>query len=94
MFYAETKNGKPAWNVIGNTYNLRKILSKAGAEFFGPFKSWSFYQEESPEAKILELLKQETTFSKLEFEGERNISPENLPKSVIEMLPENIHLVR
>lgn len=88
MFYAETKNGKPAWNVIGNTYNLRKILSKAGAEFFGPFKSWSFYQEESPEAKILELLKQETTFSKLEFEGERLISPENLPKSVIEMLPE------
>jgi predicted RNA methylase len=48
-----TKTGKTVWEVTGDTKTYKDYLSKLGARWYGPKKSWSFYTEEDPAAKIL-----------------------------------------
>ena len=47
-----TNNGKPVWNVSGNTRQHAEEIRKAGGRWYGPKKVWSFYGDEDPSDKI------------------------------------------
>lgn len=65
-----TKNGKPVWEVSGNTKPYAEEMKKAGGRWYGPKKVWSFYGEEDPTARILEALpKKEGTQGTAETKG-------------------------
>lgn len=65
-----TNNGKPVWEVTGETKQYKDYFNKMGARWYGPKKSWSFYTEEDPTAKILAKL------PKLEKKEEVTAKPE------------------
>lgn len=46
-----TNNGKPVWNVSGNTKTHMDIIKRAGGRWYGPKKVWSFYNDD-PSAAI------------------------------------------
>lgn len=53
---AITKNGKPVYEVSGNTKPYAEYIKRAGGRWYGPKKVWSFYGNEDPSNKILENL--------------------------------------
>lgn len=54
-----TKNGKPVWEVTGNTKEHKDMLKRLGARWYGPKKSWSFYKGD-PTADIARELAPDT----------------------------------
>lgn len=50
-----TKNGKPVWEVTGNTFPHKTLLKDMGGRWYGPKKAWSFYDAD-PTQKIAEAL--------------------------------------
>lgn len=46
-----TKNGKPVWEVGGNTREHSEMLKRIGGRWYGPKKVWSFYNDD-PTASI------------------------------------------
>ena len=53
---ATTKNGNPVWELKGvkkDDTDMINVMKRFRARWYGPKKSWSFYQEEDPTPKIL-----------------------------------------
>jgi len=45
-----TKNGKPVWEVGGNTKAHADLLKRIGGRWYGPKKVWSFYNDDPTKA--------------------------------------------
>ncbi len=50
-----TKNGKPVWEVGGNTREHSDMLKRLGGRWYGPKKVWSFYNDDPTPAITLKL---------------------------------------
>jgi hypothetical protein len=47
-----TKNGKPAWEISGNTHPVRDVLKGMKASWYGPKRVWTFWDEKDPSEAI------------------------------------------